>query len=791
MYGSSDVKVNIVDVNSGAYLYLYTGAKAEGIMENGGCVEFERGAEVTFAANTFNGLEVSHSATVHSKTSAVDTTVNARGQFIVFDGGHATGLTVSNYGGLTVYSGAHLGGKMTFRDNAVVNVYSGAFVDFDISRLKPTNTAIVNDLAKIGTAPNFTLTVGGTYQTEGDYRLAEGATGFGKSITVLDDLGTELGTLTVNGDSLELDGMNYTLTLAGPTLTISAWKNVFSGDVTGETKNIFSGMSAVNVNVNERGILNISSGGVASSTKVNAGGSMNICYYGDASNTTVSKGVLNVKSEGCAYDTDIQFALANVSSGGMAYRTTVNQDGDLILHYGGRVAGTTINEGGYLEASCGGRAADTTVNKGGHLFIYSGGTATGRMNFADGAIVSAYEGAVINFSIGFSEDLGPFVNNLSAIQGKPTYRLTLNDVGQGGTYYLAEGAAGFDKTISVVDPEGTSRGTLTVGETVKIGSVDFTLNLGADSVLSVTIGEPSPGPGPEPQSEFIAKSDIDGNGISDVMFVWTGNNYAQGYWMNGQPDWQSQGARDMNGDGKADSVMMGETTIIDMKGTYVGYYSDGVDTNENWHTIGFLLDPGSDVKWDNKVGNLTGNKNMNSIVWYAPEMYALGVWKDGREDWAMLSGSFGGEAWTLVGCGDFDDDGKDSVLMSYNGGQMFYSVGLDGVEKSMGSLDWSGWEVRAIGDFAGDGKDDIVLFHKETGAMVMCADGNVDDYNAIGQLDAGDWFVVGAGDYNGDKKDDLLVRQYSTGMLGYYNSGDTAQWVELGRGVDMQWTVIA
>ena len=158
----------------------------------------------------------------------------------------------------------------------------------------------------------------------------------------------------------------------------------------------------------------------------------------------------------------------------------------------------------------------------------------------------------------------------------------------------------------------------------------------------------------------------------------------------------------------------------------------------------------------------------------------------------MLSGSFGGEAWTLVGCGDFDDDGKDSVLMSYNGGQMFYSVGLDGVEKSMGSLDWSnGWEVRAIGDFAGDGKDDIVLFHKEYGTMVMLADGNADSYQTIGQLDAGDWFVVGAGDYDGDQEDDLLVRQYSTGMLGYYASGVQDNWCTLGYGVDMDWTVIA
>ena len=56
---------------------------------------------------------------------------------------------------------------------------------------------------------------------------------------------------------------------------------------------------------------------------------------------------------------------------------------------------------------------------------------------------------------------------------------------------------------------------------------------------------------------------------------------------------------------------------------------------------------------------------------------------------------------------------------------------------------------------------------------------------------AKDWFVVGAGDYNGDSMDDLLVRQYSTGMLGYYICADQSQWVEMGRGVGMEWTVIA
>ena len=106
----------------------------------------------------------------------------------------------------------------------------------------------------------------------------------------------------------------------------------------------------------------------------------------------------------------------------------------------------------------------------------------------------------------------------------------------------------------------------------------------------------------------------------------------------------------------------------------------------------------------------------------------------------------------------------------------------------------AGWDVRAIGDFSKDGKKDIILFHDQTGTVVKLNDGKMTsstDYEMLGQLDAKDWFIVGAGDYDGDKYEDLLVRQYSTGMLGYYEQGDMSKWVEMGRGVDMNWTVIA
>ena len=193
---------------------------------------------------------------------------------------------------------------------------------------------------------------------------------------------------------------------------------------------------------------------------------------------------------------------------------------------------------------------------------------------------------------------------------------------------------------------------------------------------------------------------------------------------------------------------------------------------DGWRTVGVLNNPDG-IDWKYQAGNLTGS-GAASVVWHAQELGALGVWTDGTDNWTGIAGWFD-ENWTMLGCGDFDGDGKDSVLMSLNGG-LFYSVDLDGTLTSLGGLNWSGWEFGAVGDFAGDGKDDVVLFHRESGAVVLLADGNADNYKSIGQLDASDWSVAGVRDFNGDGIDDLLVRQNSTGIAGAYAGGDMNRW---------------
>jgi len=381
-------------------------------------------------------------------------------------------------------------------------------------------------------------------------------------------------------------------------------------------------------------------------------------------------------------------------------------------------------------------------------------------------------------------------NGFSNVAGTATYTLTA--AAAAGTYLLASDAAGFNSDVVFGDV------TLKVGaEPVEIGDFTYALGITDNNDLALTIAAK-----PEPPT-YVAKSDINANGISDVLFQYAGLGVI-GFWLDGTNTWQSTnathptdawtvlGAYDMDANGKADSVLVGDVEVAGVQGMFIGYYIDAIDAldGSTWANISYLGTDGT-VTWKNKVGNLTGNANANSIVWHSPSAGALGVWTDGTDNWVSLGGGYleaGG--WELVGCGDFTGAGRDSVIMSY-AGQVFYTVDIDSAFNPLTSTD-AGWTIRAIGDFSGDGKDDIVAFHAETGLVAMWGDGDCqNNWTLLGQLDTNDWFVVGAGDYNNDQKDDLLVRQYSTGMLGYYTSGDMSQWNVLGYGVDMSWTVIA
>ena len=786
-----------VSVEQGGSMFCY-GGTVEKVIENGGYVDAHPyyGTDITFGSNTFTGVHLTsgQSATVHSGTTANSTLIEgiyssgAGASIKIYSGGVASNTEAIHCGYLEVSSGGTAVNTL-LHSSATIRLEHGASAVSttlkDGGRLYTSvysnGTAFVSDtvISSAGTlylapysgrvsACNTVVESGGT--------LYLAPAGSSYPYVILS------GTSIKSGAIIERVSSSYypigavsafdTVVESGATLTPFEYDRYINTTLKeNAVLEIGSNIYAENVSATEAGAtVRVLSGGEVEAAEIGSGASMTLEAGAGAIGVFIDGGTMRVTGSGSpdVFDTGVY--------------VTVVQNGTV-----------TVEAGAVLEV--------VSAGSGGRVEVASGGAVSEMVRLTDGGELSVAEGGQIYIMLNNDKAPSPRlqINDMSRITGMPDYRMAVKSNQTRGTYMLAGGAADFDGTITVVDGNVQELGKLKLNETVKIGDNNYTLHLG-NGTLGVTISE---------LADFRAtKGDIDNSGISDVLFQWTGGGYQLGYWMNGRSvyngesywkcvgathskDWEVLGNYVMDFDGNADTVLVGNVQPEGgFKGAYIGYYKDGVDADENWVTIGYLTNE-DDIAWQNKVGNLTGNEGANSIIWYAPELHALGAWKDGKEDWQFISDQYGGTDWTMVGVGDFDGDGRDSIVMSLYNGVGFYSVELDGTVKSMGSGNWVNWEIRAIGDFSGDRKEDIVAFHKETGSMVLFEDGVIEGYTSLGQLDPNDWFVVGAGDYNGDQKDDLLVRQYSTGTLGYYVCAKQDQWVELGNGVDMQWTVIA
>ncbi len=154
------------------------------------------------------------------------------------------------------------------------------------------------------------------------------------------------------------------------------------------------------------------------------------------------------------------------------------------VHSGTTANSTTVNSDGYFHIYSGGIANSTTVNSDGRMLIDFGGRLTGRTTIANGATVSAFSCANLDFDIStLAPGAEARINDLSLISGwrDAIYTLTVSDMQEKGVYTLAEGAGGFNKTITIQNTLGETLGTLSVGETQSVGDTDYTLNLGTET----------------------------------------------------------------------------------------------------------------------------------------------------------------------------------------------------------------------------------------------------------------------------------------------------------------------
>ena len=509
----------------------------------------------------YNGGTADHN-TVHSRGdlkvfggAANNTTVESGGFLCIESGGGAaSNTTVESDGYYYLSSGGRHTGRLTMAEGAIVSAYSGSILDFSLAGVSAGADALVNDLAIIQGTPTYWFTINDS-QENGVYKLAGGAAGFDETITVRSTSGESLGYFSV-GDLRKFEGIYYSLSLNdGNVLTLTVGGNYVDTEViltdgmssgglvivNGGRLIIEDGAKADLTTVISDGECIVSSGGSAidttlllsgrcivygvASNTVNSGGKLRISSGGVASKTTVvSSNGLYVYDDGTANETTVYSGAGLYVHGGVASNSTVHSYGELYIHSGGTAVGVTanasgaigvegvasnliVNSGGGVGAT--GTVRNVTISSGGMLHFGAGGKLTGKMTFENGAVVSSFENSFVDFDLTrTSIGAEALLNNLSAIAGEiPLYTLTVGGSEAYGEYKLAEGAADFNETITVVNTSGTKLGTLTVGKKAMAGGAAYTLNL-TDGSLSVTVEEPENGP-EEPLNNYLYDKKLD------------------------------------------------------------------------------------------------------------------------------------------------------------------------------------------------------------------------------------------------------------------------------------------
>ena len=455
-----------VTVNSGGVLDIRNGGVAVTIRENGGYVNIADGANAVFTANSFSGLQLlNDSATLHSGTTATSATVDEFGKLFIYAGGVANSTAVNSNGNLYVSSRGRADSTVV-NDCGSMSVLGGG----------AASTTIVNSggnlyIDKSGTADDTVVNENGRLHISGAVNRT-----------------------TVNG----VDEWNFGEMYVGK-----------GGAASATTVNSFGRMriaesgAANGITVNGGGNLVVSSGAVAVAIRENGGyvevadGANATFAENEFSGLLLSSGSATLHAGTTANSTTIYTAgELYVYDGGAANATVLTGTdrwdcAEMYVYDGAEANNTTINGGGWIYIDKGGTASSTVINGDGYLGIANGGRHTGTLTIAEGAVVSAYAGSVIDFDISTAAPGNEaLVTGLSRIQGTPDYSLTVSASQVSGTYSLAAGAAGFNKTITVKNIDGASIGTLKVGETVYIGSTTYALGL-TDDVLTVTVQAPT------------------------------------------------------------------------------------------------------------------------------------------------------------------------------------------------------------------------------------------------------------------------------------------------------------
>ena len=752
LFVSSGGIVNNTTVNSGAGLYVSSGGTAMSIKENGGYVSVAEGANVTFVSHTISGLVLSWgSATVHSGTTAHSTTVNSSGRLEISSGGKLTGLTTIASGGC-------------------VHIYSGAKLDFDISNLAPGTTARVNDLSRVSNWSEaiFSLTVGGA-MSNGTYSLAENASGFNRTISVVNNSGVQLGTLSV-GETIRTNDQEYTLNLSGGSLTVTAIVDRIAPEIsliTGSPATETTGSVTVTATFTD----NVA---VASTYyKLGDSGSWRTC---SGSVTVTENAIVSFK----AVDTSgnesnvYSYVVSNIVKP-KPVQPTASADITTLTNQAVTVTALFGNDSAQKQYSLDGQNWSAYLSG---VRLMQNGTVYFRGISSAGTVSDVTSYTVSNIDKTAPEICLITGSPATATTGSVTVTATFTDnVAVAATYYkLGENGTWRTCPGSAIVTENTI---------VSFKAVDAVGN--ESPVYSYVVSNIQVPPEPEPEPVVpepvihgklpIFTGDFIGNGKS--LLAVKDENAVRIYRNNGTvwseltlaDGWEVVGTGDFNADKKDDFLR------VNTEGYVVCEMSNGDGTfaaqvlnlkNAGWSILG--------------TGDFNGNGSDDVLIanpTVASETVGLlGYWESGVT-WTLING-YSAE-WEMVSTGDFNGDGKCDMLWKnefIGDGDLTYNAYCTWIVED--PVDWrmvsvanpSEWNFLCSGDFDGDKMNDIAMIN-DVGVVGIWGvnDGYLSSWSILSAVTS-EWTLAGVADFNGDGTDDIAWSNTDTGLTGYWQIND-------------------
>ena len=386
-YVSSGGSATSTTINSGGFQNVFSGGSATSTTINSaGFQSVHSGGSATSTTINSGGLQY-----VYSGGSATSTTINSGGQQRVSSGGSATGTTINSGGQQSVSSGGSAT-STTINSGGMLNISSGGSA-VDITQNSGGIIFADTSATLRGTNINGSFSIAGGSASN---MLLEN----GGYLSVLNGHQATSTTINSGGQQRVSSGGSATST----TINSGGFQNVYSGGSATSTTINSGGYQNVHVNGNvtkttitDGGILQVDVGGSASQVTQNSGGAI-VANTSAVLSGTNGKGTFSIAGGSAVNMLLENGGLLTVLGGHDASDTTVGSDGTLSVQSGGVLRGTTtLTDKGTL-------VGDVVTNEGNLYFLNnSAATFAGTLT---GTGTLTQEGGNTRFSGLLSQDGG-------------------------------------------------------------------------------------------------------------------------------------------------------------------------------------------------------------------------------------------------------------------------------------------------------------------------------------------------------------------------------------------------